>query len=93
MQYKYSSLPVEMKFGKPSSKAWIAQDFSTFLCIHQGEVSLLRAAYFFDKHWQFEFKRGIYFSSMVTDSFQGWRFRFVFVLFLFFFNFLVELNL
>ena len=50
MQYKYSSLPVEMKLGKPSSKAWIALDFSTFLCIHQGEVSFLGAAFFFDKH-------------------------------------------
>ena len=33
MQYKYSSLPVEMKLEKPSSKAWIAKDFSAFLCI------------------------------------------------------------
>ena len=39
MQYNYSSLAVEMQLGNPSSN-------KTFFIVQQGEVSLLRVAYF-----------------------------------------------
>ena len=38
MQYNYSSLPLEMQLGNPSGK--------TFRIDQQGDVSLLRVAYF-----------------------------------------------
>ena len=39
IQYKYSSFPVEMQFGNPSSKARVTEDFSTFLLAKRSKLA------------------------------------------------------
>ena len=56
MQYNYSSLAVEMQLGNPSSN-------KTFFIVQQGEVSLLRVAYFWKRWFQISFCRAADFSA------------------------------